>query len=499
MTQVREAAEDDDMTAPPRPEKVPTQPSRRNTHDNLMDTTNRLQKHHSENNNPFKKAATSQDDMDVLRRPSDKVSEGTELRLYRQIEELREQLRAEQQKTKAAEQQRTGDDESMKSGFEELVNNNELLVKTVDKLEKESKRLKEELEDARTHIFALQPYRKDLTPEEVGRDYDDLVNSVSDWVDKLMSPALDDEDAPAELTRIARKSPGEISWLKRNMQKHGDLVQGSMFAETDIDIGIAIIMRYLYDNIFQKILYDTVSSQVNVLTFVEGSMQTNVEPKRDLFAIRTWSAEAYNAILCSPQFRQERERRMRNLTLELAGGFRVFHRDDDWNSFCVNFQDSCIKPAMKLYEKLLVSTHHFYLDINPYIILSNGQLEQSIQFLDELPNLACENILQARKKFNLAKLDPKPTKKDLYENLTNVVTTVPALYMRQVGRGDTIREPTIVRKQQMLVAWGPPEKKEKFMHNDEGLMNIILFTRTKDREKERGVEASVWQAPWKLG
>ena len=37
------------------------------------------------------------------------------------------------------------------------------------KLQEQIKRLNSELDDARSHIFSLQPYRKELTPEEVRR------------------------------------------------------------------------------------------------------------------------------------------------------------------------------------------------------------------------------------------------------------------------------------------------------------------------------------------
>jgi len=38
-----------------------------------------------------------------------------------------------------------------------------------ESLRKENKRLESELDEAHSHIFSLQPYRKDLTPEEAGR------------------------------------------------------------------------------------------------------------------------------------------------------------------------------------------------------------------------------------------------------------------------------------------------------------------------------------------
>lgn len=148
----------------------------------------------------------------------------------------------------------------------------------------------------------------------------------------------------------------------------------------------------------------------------------------------------------------------------------------------------------------MTSTHHFYLDLNTYILWNTRQeLEMSPDFIHDLPKLKCENILQNRKPFNLTKLDPRPSKEQLYKELTNVVTVVPALYMRQVGKGDVIKAPTAVRMQHVLVAWGPQERREKFLANGERtLLHHLCFSHRDGRERaqEGGVAAHAW-AQWR--
>lgn len=62
-----------------------------------------------------------------------------------------------------------------------------------------------------------------------------------------------------------------------------------------------------------------------------------------MFAIRNWSAEAFNAILASQEFQEARAVRMRELTTELANTFKLFlANDSQWNWFCRQFQDKCI-------------------------------------------------------------------------------------------------------------------------------------------------------------
>jgi hypothetical protein len=96
-----------------------------------------------------------------------------------------------------------------------------------------------------------------------------------------MSHLLEDPVQGAEeVAGIARRRPTDALKLKRLLQANPDLVHGSMFPETDEDIIISIIMRFINENIFQKILYGSISTYVEVLSFVETAMQNSVEPKR---------------------------------------------------------------------------------------------------------------------------------------------------------------------------------------------------------------------------
>ncbi|KAL7934901.1 hypothetical protein V8C35DRAFT_300130 [Trichoderma chlorosporum] len=375
----------------------------------------------------------------------------------------------------------------LSSDMEQIVKDTDSLSQDLNRLKDENRLLREELNDAQSHIFSLQPYRKDLTPEEVGRQYDDLIEQVQDWVQKFMEPWLDDYDAGIEaLATSVRKQSGEASKFKKTVHKYPDLVHACLFPETDEDIIVSIIMRFLNDHIFQKVLYGSAQNYTEMVSFIETQMQTSVEPKRDLFAVRTWTAESYSALMSAPQFRAVRTRRSRDMTMDLVDILRIFcNKKEKFQWFCQNMEENCIKPAMALYEKIQISTHHFYLDIQPYIAWSGSRLALSPEFTDNVEKLDCRNILQNRKAFSMAKLDPRPTKKELYLNLLNVCTVVPALFIRQIGQRDAIKAPSIVRKQQMLVAWGSEEKKDKFV--EDGDASIVSFLCIpKSRKKGEG-------------
>ncbi|KAK4141962.1 uncharacterized protein C8A04DRAFT_30365 [Dichotomopilus funicola] len=363
-------------------------------------------------------------------------------------------------------------------------------------LRAENARLKAELDEARSHIFSLQPYRKELTPKEIGQDFDDLVNNVTDWVTDFMDPTLDSDERRDEVLTAAKKRPGDIQKLKGYLRSQPDLVYGCMYPETDVDIFIAVVMRYLQDHIFQKALYGATSDVVETINFLEASMQTNVEPKRDQFALRTWSAEALNALICSPNYQRARHTRKREITTDLSSLFKIFLKEKEWNKFCVTCQDTIIKPAIALHEKLLTSTDHFYLDLVPYVLWGpppDHNIRISPDFISDLPRIRCENILQNRKPLSVTKLDPSPSLEQLHHELTHVVSVVPGLYMRQVGKGDVIKEPTVVRMQQTLVAWGAADVREKFVEGGEGtLVRRLCFSR-KERGDDQGGGGGLWE------
>lgn len=200
--------------------------------------------------------------------------------LRRQMEALRKQLREANNRADQAERAAEELTRQIESRSSEVAVGNGDSADLIQTLLAENKDLKAELDDARSHIFSLQPYRKDLTPEEVGQEFDDLVNNVTEWVTKFLDPILDDDDKTDEALMLAIKKAPEVERLRKYMHSQGDLVNACMYPDTDIDILIALVMRFLQDNIFQKTLIGAVPSAVEVLSYVEGSMQTNVEPKR---------------------------------------------------------------------------------------------------------------------------------------------------------------------------------------------------------------------------
>ena len=104
---------------------------------------------------------------------------------------------------------------------------------------------------------------------------------MEDWVHKLLDPLLEEHEAGVEsIMSAARKRPVDGARFRKTLQSQPDLVNACTYPEVDEDILAAVILRFVHDRIFQKILYGSIHSYVEMISFVESMMQTEVEPKR---------------------------------------------------------------------------------------------------------------------------------------------------------------------------------------------------------------------------
>jgi hypothetical protein len=116
------------------------------------------------------------DDFAPRRRLSDAAGERDDIREQAQLRQLQDAVTRLTIAKESAEREATNAMQQIEdlkhllnSDIEDIVKDTESLGQEMTKLKEENQLLREELNDAQSHIFSLQPYRKDLTPEEVGR------------------------------------------------------------------------------------------------------------------------------------------------------------------------------------------------------------------------------------------------------------------------------------------------------------------------------------------
>jgi hypothetical protein len=119
----------------------------------------------------------AQDDAGVTAGTSEagQVKMESELSLWHENGELRRQLEFERaraaQAERVAEELRTyarAKEEHLHASMRAVASDSDALGAEISKLRTETQALKAELDDARSHIFSLQPYRQELTPKEIG-------------------------------------------------------------------------------------------------------------------------------------------------------------------------------------------------------------------------------------------------------------------------------------------------------------------------------------------
>ena len=115
-----------------------------------------------------------------------------------------------------------------------------------------------------------------------------------------MTPRLENEEFVQYIANKARKNHPDLAKIKRHLTKHPDFVNGATYPDTDIDIGAALIMRFLHDNIFQKVLYGAIPEIVEAITLVDTSMQTNLEPKRGALIVACFFMAIADLKSCRP-------------------------------------------------------------------------------------------------------------------------------------------------------------------------------------------------------
>ena len=89
--------------------------------------------------------------------------------LYRKISQLTTEKTIAEEKAERAVERVEELKQLLDTDMSDIQKDAQSISKDTDRLKVENKMLKERLRDTESHIFSLQPYRKELTPEEVGR------------------------------------------------------------------------------------------------------------------------------------------------------------------------------------------------------------------------------------------------------------------------------------------------------------------------------------------
>lgn len=148
----------------------------------------------------------------------------------------------------------------------------------IQSLEKELEECKKELKESRDHIFRLQPLPVDssISPSTLENEYKDLYFAIEVNAERILNPILDN---PTQFQNIYKAVQQKPDIFKR----FGNLLTAANitaldYENTDTFIVVAVIMRFLQQNIWEANLYGFEDDVIALLNGIEKSMAIKANP-----------------------------------------------------------------------------------------------------------------------------------------------------------------------------------------------------------------------------
>ncbi|KAI0018182.1 hypothetical protein F4780DRAFT_781614 [Xylariomycetidae sp. FL0641] len=303
------------------------------------------------------------------------------------------------------------------------------------------------IHDRENQIFSLQPYRREATSSEIGKQYQSILYGIQDWVDHQTDPLYEESMQPRqELMRRARRGDDGFTRFRTMLRSNSDLQNAARFDGTELDIIGAAILRFLTDKLFMSALCDNGARVTSVLKELE----------LNYFAIRSWRAQSWFAWTQHPTYQAHRKQFAERLAWDLARGleFLTFipHQKPP-GDFVGTILAEIIEPSLALQEMVQTTTwHHQWISSSP------SQLAAKLRAPDAavqtyLRTTENHDTLRGLKRFNPDTMKPKPSLEEVRQQLKAICSVRPALVAWE-AKDEAI--PAVVNtlvKEKVLVEW----------------------------------------------
>ncbi|KAI0107420.1 hypothetical protein F4776DRAFT_668223 [Hypoxylon sp. NC0597] len=381
--------------------------------------------------------------------------------------------------------QKRAQDDRLKEENLRLKGENKSMGEKIGNLVEENTQLQSAARDRESHIFSLLPYREDLTTYDAIRKYEDLVREVNDFVSDWTDSLLDSDKLQAESIQYAKSNPGAIREFYNYLYKWEGLY-GATIQMRDIDQEIlnAFILRYLWENVFSTVLCNSAANVITVLDSLEHAMDESTDPKPDIFCVKSWRAQAHHAMFAHPDTRKLRKEVQHKLSHNLVYMLGFVGREKNKAAFAESLSTKIIDPALRLHEKFLTSTNDFRLGMD-HSFRPGQKFDGEVA---RLRRVRCVDVAKNYRNFIIDKLNPIPSVEDLRRNLHILCSTRPALIVTEVGQGRSLKKPTVICKEQVLVAWIEQDGHQELIfqqkHGLKSWLNRILSTLDSTRRSD---------------
>uniref|UniRef100_A0A093V5W0 Uncharacterized protein n=1 Tax=Talaromyces marneffei PM1 TaxID=1077442 RepID=A0A093V5W0_TALMA len=227
-----------------------------------------------------------------------------------------------------------------------------------DALDRLVEKLQQDLEEAHSLIFSLQPSQPPLTDTEAARDFKTLLTTVEQWVDTKVSVSA----SRSWSSVVDQKGATTLLDLVTTQGRSAFLYPG-----TDEFNIIAVIMRFLCDEFFSTNFFGPLSgASKSFLSRIEHNM-SQLDPPRDLRTRRTWHSETFTAIANGPGFRDRVEAMNRKLASDLFDILQIFITSTAPTENIIDgLYENIIKRAYTLSLKMQLSVDEYTIQWSDY-------------------------------------------------------------------------------------------------------------------------------------
>ncbi|KAG9257748.1 uncharacterized protein F5Z01DRAFT_747772 [Emericellopsis atlantica] len=341
-----------------------------------------------------------------------------------------------------------------------LTTKSEAVASAESKLLKENAALRQQLNDAQTHIFALQPFHEDLTPEDINDAFKKVVDGVQAWAqDTCQKLPTTAEQCSNHVRRMARADPRGVHKFQGLVRAELDISVAMTLSETDEDILVAMMMRALHSHVFghpRGKLFGCMPSETAMCHRIAEALATTVTKKRDAVAISNWNAGALTALVSTQCFEWEQKKQLMETAAIISQLFGIFCPEDRFGEFHRDILES--SRAVPTKSSSTFTNIARELD-------KTRRISTSPEFFANVNKMRCEDVLNNRKRFDLAKVSSGSKHGYVEEHLEPICLLSPGITMVHVSRmSESNKNPHVktVRPPRMLVAWGGQAAMETF-------------------------------------
>ncbi|PHH88277.1 hypothetical protein CDD83_7761 [Cordyceps sp. RAO-2017] len=293
----------------------------------------------------------TQGDKTTAQKPTLEVKLADEVRLRRFTEDV---LDSRQEELEQQEQENKKLSKKMESLQKELAEAQRQLIEA----RSQSRAKAKQLQDAKDHIFRLQPRRKDITESEAQEAYKKLCSNVQRWVENRLPPVLDEMESGRLRSRSAGAHAARFASLIREPARRCLSAH-----QSDEHHVIAVIMYYLWLAFFAKTFYCPLDSSDDdtTLTWIDELESTMSKLPRDAAHCREWRSETLTALTSQATFKSRRTSYINVVSDDLATLLSMVVPKAPLADLQSSVRRTIVEPAAEFAQKLQLASSIFSL------------------------------------------------------------------------------------------------------------------------------------------